>query len=254
LLTRFPFDSTRSRKDTRRRSSWDSQSGTKGSMSSDPDTSSLPVAASAGDARTPASRAKPSRAALTLFVIVPTMWVLSAFLTYPLPTVSYWLVWLYLAGLPALCFLLLRALFRRRWKELALFCAMGTIVLLPYLGLNVRVDWIYVQGFRFHASPIEEYLSRCKLIEFVEKEATQKLGVCERHGWGALGTLTVIYDTTGELALPASQRTTEWAKVMARFSPGKFFTRSEGQGQKLFGNYYEISVPREEDDGAADEY
>jgi hypothetical protein len=41
---------------------------------------------------------------------------------------------------------------------------------------------------------------------------------------------------------------------MVRFSPGIFFTQSEGRARHLFGNFYEVFVPLEKMDGAADEY
>lgn len=151
-----------------------------------------------------------------LFIAIPIIWVADAFLAYPAPDISYWLIWVYLACLLALFFLFLGTLFRRRWKEVAIFCAMAPVVLLPFLGLNVSFGWLHVEGFRFHASPIEKYLSQCKLIEFIENGATQKVGVCERQGQPGDETLTVIYDTTGELALPVSQRTPEWTKAMAQ--------------------------------------
>jgi hypothetical protein len=187
-----------------------------------------------------------------LFIAIPIIWSTNAFLSYPAPATAYWLIWFYVACLLALFSLFLGALLRRRWKSALIFCAMAPVVLLPYLGLNVSFGWLYVEGFRFHASPIEEYLSRCKLIEFVERGTEQRLGVCERQRWPGEGVLTVVYDTTGELALPVSRRTPEWTKVMMRFSPGKFFTRSEGRAGHLFGNFYEISVPLEEADGGDD--
>ena len=189
-----------------------------------------------------------------LFIAIPIIWVVDAFLTYPAPITAYWLIWLYVACVLALFFLFLGALFRRRWKEVAIFCVIGPVALLPYLGLNVSFRWFYVEGFRFHASPIDRYLSQCKLIEFFEKDTKQKVGVCERQGLPGYGVLTVIYDTTGELELPASQRTPEWTKAMVRFSPGKVFTQSEGRAERLFGNLYEIAVQLEEEEGAPDEY
>jgi hypothetical protein len=189
-----------------------------------------------------------------LFIAIPAIWAIDAFLSYPAPIAAYWLIWLYVAFVIGLFVLFLGALFRRRWKEVAVFCAMGPFVLLPYLGPSISLGWLYVEGFRFHASPIDQYLSRCKLIEFVEKEAKQKVGVCERQRLIGEGTLTVIYDTTGELMLPVAQRTPEWTKAMVRFSPGKFFTQSEGRAEHLFGDLYDIVVPLEVADGAPDEY
>jgi hypothetical protein len=225
-------------------------------MGSDSDASLLAMEPGVGnDTRPPASRRKPSLTTLKylLFVAIPVIWVAASFLSYPAPVISEWLIWMSAACLLALLLLFLSALFRRRWKEVAIFCAAAPVVLLPYLGLNVSLDWIYVAGFRFHASPIEEYMSRCELIEFIEKNFRQEVGICERQSHPGNGVVTVIYDTTGELVLPVTQRTPEWTKAMGRFSPGKVFTKSEGRAQHLFGHFYDIEIGLEDMDGAADD-
>jgi hypothetical protein len=125
---------------------------------------------------------------------------------------------------------------------------------MPIYGPSELPRWVYVEVFRRHASPIEEYLSRCKLIEFVENDAKQKAGVCEFVPLPGDNGLTIIYDTTGQLMLSASQRSPAWTQAMVRFSPGKFFTQSEGYARHLFGNFYEVYVPLEAMDGSADEY
>jgi hypothetical protein len=63
-----------------------------------------------------------------------------------------------------------------------------------------------------------------------------------------------FYDTTGQLMLFASQLAPAWKQAMGRFSPGKFFTQSAGHARHLFENFYEVAVPFEAEDGAADEY
>lgn len=225
-------------------------------MSSGSNASSPANGSGGSGTRSSASRWKPSRATLKyiFLIVILASWAGGPLLAFSLPVFSDRLVWVYLGGLVVLFFLFVSALFRRRWKEVAIFFAIWAIVLLPFYGIRLPLRWLYVEAFRLHASPIEEYLSRCKLVEFVESDAKQKLGVCERLPMSGHGTLAVIYDTTGELALPVSQRTPEWTKTMGRFSPGRFFMQSEGWAQHLFGNFYAIPVPLEEADGAADEY
>jgi hypothetical protein len=154
-----------------------------------------------------------------VFAAIPISWTLGGFLAHADtgPSISFWAIWTALLCSLVLFVLFLKALFRRRWREVGSFCAMAPVVLLPYLGLNVSFSWLYVAGFRLHAGPPEAYLSRCKLTGFVEKDVKQKVGVCERRWWPAEGTLTVIYDTAGQSALPVSQRTPEWTKAIERF-------------------------------------
>jgi hypothetical protein len=188
-----------------------------------------------------------------LLVIALTSWFSLPPLRLLFPDRFEWLVDVYFACLLALFFLFLGALLFRRWKEVAILLGIWAVVLMPIYGPRELPRWVYVEAFRRHASPIEEYLSRCKLVEFVENGAKQKVGVCERLGLPG-GGLTVVYDTTGQLMLPASQRAPAWKQAMGRFSPGKFFIQSAGHARHLFGNFYEVAVPFEAEDGAADEY
>lgn len=225
-------------------------------MSSDSDASSPAVESGASGTRSAISRWKPSRAMLKYIVLVAILasWIIGPLLQFFLPVFSDRLLWIYLGGLVVLFFLFLGALLRRRWKEVVVFFAIWAIVLYPFYGVGFSLRWLLVASFRLHAAPIEEYLSRCKLIEFVENDVKQKLGVCERLPLTGDGMLAVIYDTTGELMVPVSQRTPEWTKAMVRFSPGNFFTQSEGRADRLFGNFYDVSVPIQEADGADDDY
>jgi len=200
------------------------------------------------NAQQPASHRKlpGSKLKYLLLIAIVLIFAAGAFLSSSAPRVSDGLIWAYVACVLLLSFLFLRALFRRRWSEVAILCAMAPVVFYPYLGPDLSLRWIYVAGFRFHASPIEEYLSRCELVEFVEKGATQKVGVCESRG-GSWNTVdVVIYDTTGELVLPVAQRTPEWTNAMGRFPPGKFVARSEGRAERLFGYFYDIEVGPED--------
>jgi len=175
-------------------------------------------------------------------------------LAFSFPNLSDQLIWVWLICLFALFVLFVSDLVRRRWKQLAIFLTIWAFVLLPFYGNEVSFRWLYVEAFRIHISPLEEYLSRCKLVEFVENGVNQKVGVCERHGEPGNITRTLLYDTTGELALPPSQRTPEWTKAMVRFSPGFYFTKTEGHADHLLGHFYVVDVSLEKADGAADDY
>lgn len=225
-------------------------------MSSDSNASSVATEPARGEAPLPASRRKLSRSnvKLALVVLVVASWIGSSLLAFSFPSFSDRLVSIYFIWLLALFVLFIGDLVRRRWKQLAIFLAIWAFVLLPFYVHTSPFRWFYVEALRIHTSPLEEYLSRCKLIEFVENGANQKVGVCERHGqWGDV-TRTLLYDTTGELASPLSQRTPEWTKAMVRFSPGLYFTETEGHAHHLLGHFYEVDVPPEEADGAADDY
>lgn len=209
-----------------------------------------------GGAQSPAFRWRLVRSAIKyiLLVIALVSWFGTRPLRFSLPGLANQLVFVYVACLLALFLLLLGALLFLRWKEVAIFLVIWTLVVLPVYRGSELPRWIYVEAFRLHAAPIEEYLSRCKLIEFVENGAKQKVGLCERLPLPGDGWLTMIYDTSGQLMLPVSRRTPEWTKAMVRFSPGRVYTQLDDRANHLFGNFYEVLIPLEDMDGAADEY
>jgi hypothetical protein len=176
----------------------------------------------------------------------------SSFLYYLLPTLSYWLLWIFLACLIPIFFFFLGALLRRDLKAVAILSATWTLAFLPFSEIEPVAEirfWILVQGFRIHASPVEDYLSKCSLTEFVEKGVRQKVGECERSGYNDAITYVVLYDTTGELASPASQRTAEWKDAMWDYPPRDVLRDGEGRAVPLFGNFYQVGVLLEEAGG-----
>lgn len=120
-------------------------------MSYDSDASLLGLR---GDVRRLVSRWKPSRTTLKYGLVVATFLGLYAgiFLSYVWWDLSEWLA--DLTGLCLLVVLLLSVstLFRRRWREFAIFSAALIIAFLPALGVSGHVDWLYAVGFRIHAS------------------------------------------------------------------------------------------------------
>jgi hypothetical protein len=114
-----------------------------------------------------------------LAALAAVSWYVSAFLTYVMPTFAAWLPWIGLACCIPAFFISLSALVRRRWREVAAFAVSWVAVTLSFLDVNEPFNWLRRQGFSVHAFPTEQYLSRCRLTEFVEKGVKQTVGSCE---------------------------------------------------------------------------
>ena len=183
----------------------------------------------------------PARFRFTVVIFVAVSWYASAFLTYLLPALSDLLLWIGTACWLPMFLFSLSVLFRRRWKAVAIFSAAWLVAALPFLGVADQFNWLLVQGLRIRASPIEEYLSGCRSTEFVESGGKQTVGLCEKSGGSV--TYFLFYDTTGELALPLSQRTPEWKGAMWHSSPQWVLRDSENRAVRLFGNFYRVSIP-----------
>ena len=130
-----------------------------------------------------------------------------------------------------------------------ILAAAWLVVVLPYVKIREPLYWVHVLGFRIHASPIEKYLSGCRLTEFVEKGVKQKVGECEASGSSDTIVYVVFYDTTGELALPASQRTAEWKDAMWDYPPRGVLRDGSDRAAPLFGNFYLVAILSEEFEG-----
>jgi hypothetical protein len=143
-------------------------------------------------------------------------------------------------------------LFRHRWKALAIFSATWLLAFLcvakPESVERLRF-WLLVQGFRIHAFPAEEYLSRCRLTEFVENNVKQKFGQCKSWGLGDYTAYVVFYDTTGEIAAPVSDRTPEWKDATYDYSPRDVLREKEGRAKRLSREFYRVSIYQDEWDG-----
>jgi hypothetical protein len=196
---------------------------------------------------------KMTRIKYLLAIIVAAGWYALPLLTYSFQTYAFWLDWMFLACWIPLFFFSLSALFRRNWRAVTIFSATWALALLPLLDVEPVERfrfWLLVQGFRIHASPVEDYLSRCRLTEFVEKGTKQRVGECESSGGvNDNAAYVVFYDTTGEIALPVSQRTPEWMDAMYHYSPKKVLRDSEDRADPLIGKFYIIRIDHDEFDG-----
>jgi hypothetical protein len=150
----------------------------------------------------------------------------------------------------ALFFLALAALFKRKWRDLAIFfpvlfftfSAFLTVYLSPpEKGGLMPNRWLQEAGFRVYAlhlirsTPIEEFLSRCKLVEYLEEDGTkQRVGECVKGLRSAFWfRIVVIYDSSGQAAVPAIERTPAW-RLAVLHSPNV----PSDVAEHLVGNFY----------------
>lgn len=186
---------------------------------------------------------------LVVFVLV--LLCLADFLTYLVPRASQPLALTALVATFPLLVFFVSALFRRRWKMVAIFAATFGLVYLFFTdaGQPFRF-WLITQGFRIHAGPIDDYLSRCRLTKFTEKETAQAVGDCEWAGMDSAPIdYVVFYDTTDEIALPTSQRSPEWYDAMWHYPPKAVLRDGAPRAKRLIGHLYRIHVLAEEFDG-----
>lgn len=130
------------------------------------------------------------------------------------------------------------ALIRRCWHRLAIFC-LPLVVISFFAQAN---KWLQATGFRIYASPIEHYLSGCRLVDFVEDGKKQRVGECEGIPTSGITWNTVIYDTTGQLVLPRVQRTHEWKSAVGMLSSPDVYIETEGRASHLFGDFYVFAI------------
>ncbi|WP_315704552.1 MULTISPECIES: hypothetical protein [unclassified Bradyrhizobium] len=153
------------------------------------------------------------------------------------------LVWLFFASLlfviPLAC-LSIEALFYRKKKWSAVFALTWFLLVLPFAGVPQTREWLRTLGFYARTKLAANYLSQCRLSDFVENGATQTVGFCEGFDRGDYFDY-VVYDTIGEFILPPSKRTLEWKKVMSAETEEATVERDR-TAYHLFGNYYAVVV------------
>ena len=190
-------------------------------------------------------------------VVVLAIWLAMHLLNF-VSDIADWPVDLFKVCWLALFFLALAAPFCRRWREFAISCltllfTFNTFVLVflvPERGVVLPNRWLQETGFRIYAPhlipavPHEQFLSRCKLVDYSEEDGTrQQVGEC---GDGLRSTLsfqiTVIHDPSGQLAWPAIQRTLAWRLAVLHLPNGRFFVHGD-LAKHLVGNFYWILAP-----------
>jgi hypothetical protein len=151
-----------------------------------------------------------------------------------------------LVCLLSLIVIALVALVRRRWRDLATI----SLGVLAVLLVNRMTENLAEIGFRVHAGPLQEHLSTCRLIEFVDDDgAKQQVGRCKGFRFTSLSMLTVIYDTTGQFELPSDRRTAAWKSAVAKLPAGSYLRKNEG-ASRISGDFFSIVIPETAEDGS----
>jgi hypothetical protein len=179
-----------------------------------------------------------------LVVVTLVSWVAGLLLAY-VPGYSEWFFYFASGCYLAVIVCALSALFRRKWSALAVFVFPLAVLFLP----AQPSQWLLATGFSIYASPIEEYLSRCRMITFVEDGEGQQVGECQGLATSGITWNVVIYDTTGQFMLPLARRTQAWKDAMGMLSSPKVFAESEGRGSHIVGQFYSIVIRIDEDQG-----
>ena len=186
-----------------------------------------------------------------LVVIALASWVVMHLLNY-VSAIANMPVSVFKAGWIALFCLALRALSLCRWRELVilcltLFCTFHAFLLTSLVPEPVVLPnrWLQEVGFRIYAShlirsmPLEAFLSKCELAEYIETDGTkQQVGECD---YGLRSTmwfrLLLIYDPGGQIASTTTQRTLAWRLAVLQLPEGRSFVHSNDAG-RLVGNVY----------------
>ena len=199
-----------------------------------------------------------------LVVMTLASWLAMHLLNY-VSRIAVWPVGLFKACWLALFALALAAVFRRRWRNLAIAClvlfntfsAFALVLLVPE-PVVFPSRWLQETGFHIYAShlirsaPLDEFLSNCKLVEYTGEDNTRrKIGECNK---GLRSTvwfrLLVIYDPSGQSAWPAVRRTLAWRLAVLHLPEGSSFVH-EDDVLPLVGDFYWFldSSPDRGDDG-----
>lgn len=152
-------------------------------------------------------------AAITLLT-----WLGGRFLTFLWPGASEWLT-----PVGVVC-----AIIAMLWLFVCVFQSKprSAPILLATLVIIQAVGMIEAQssggligfGFRIHASPVEQYLATCRMFDFTDGGEKHIIGACESQPYEpgfppGLAYLAVIYDPTGNLLKPESERSPEWTRA-----------------------------------------
>jgi hypothetical protein len=130
------------------------------------------------------------------------------------------------------------------------FGAFQLILLAPEKGVVLPNRWLQEAGFRVYAlhlvrsTPLQELLSKCKLVDYGEEGvAKRQVGECSDDLRSTIWfRIVMVYDPSGQLALPAVERTLAWRLAVLRLPNGRFFVH-DSVATHLDGNFYWILAP-----------
>lgn len=165
--------------------------------------------------------------------------------------------YLFTGGWFVMLLLALRSLFRLRWRELVIYSLVLVVTASPTFrigdepiaGLQEGAARLYAL-YRIRSVPLDQFLSTCKLIDYTESDGSKgKVGEC--HGFRSTVWFrpSVIYDPTGQFALPPKSRTRAWRWAVWDLSAGAFLAANDHDDAHIFGNFYFVLIPHEAEDG-----
>jgi hypothetical protein len=153
--------------------------------------------------------------------------------------ILHWLNCVTTASNLLLAVLSLGALVTLRWRWIAIFAATWTFVLLPDFGVLAPFQLLSGTGFHVQVLLDGDYLSRCEMADIVENGSTQKVGFCQKYIRPSAGCDYVMYDTSGQFALPPWQRTPGWKRAI-RIVAEHSKVGPDDQTIRLFGNFHRV--------------
>jgi hypothetical protein len=184
-------------------------------------------------------------------VVVIASWLAMHLLNF-VTHLPIWLIDLFRASWISLLVLALLALFFRRWREFSVTILVLLNTLLVFLATCLRPEpivlpnrWLQNTAFRIYAThlvrsvPLDEFLSRCKLVDYVEEDGTKhQVGEC-RQGLRATPDFSpiVIYDPSGQFVWPPVQRTLAWRLAVFHLPIGRYYVHDD-VASHLVGNFY----------------
>jgi len=110
--------------------------------------------------------------------------------------------------------------------------------------------WLQETGFRIYAShlirsiPLDEFLSRCKLVNYVEEDGTNhQVGECDKDFRSSPWFENiVIYDPSGQSIWPPLERTLAWRLAILHLPTGSYLVHND-VASHLVGAFYWILTP-----------
>ncbi len=154
------------------------------------------------------------------------------------PPIADWSDWAGALCLAPPLLLSLGALIKLRWEWIAIFAVAWSLIFLPALGVVAPFEWLSHQGFHIRTLLDQNYLSKCRLIDFAENGKAQKVGFCEHFDHLEICDF-IMYDTTGQFVLPASRRTPEWKRAIAVVAANSLVSPDD-DAVHLFENFYRV--------------
>ncbi|MBC9876343.1 hypothetical protein G8O24_03155 [Bradyrhizobium sp. INPA01-394B] len=169
-------------------------------------------------------------------------WIGGDLLTYPLPEAANWLGLIgWIGAIIAMPWLVVCAFLPKPRSAPLLLATLVIIQTVRMIDAQLDGGLIGV-GFRIHASPIEQYIAKCHMFDFVDNGEKHAIGFCEttvfEMGFPSTpASLSIIYDPTGGFLKPEAQRSPEWKQALDRF---KEYSGAWGppEVRRRFGDFY----------------